>query len=147
MFISWVTVIKLSKLAFFVFSADDSKNLATVWAKYLSAPEISWVLSESEMTDRIWSYHLRDIMGRNIKKLLSQELILEILYFQGLTSCYGSSEPNNPQHFLKELNKIFQMHLNILLKLWLNFCCHHQKIQMRHFGHFNDHNPSSKQDI
>ena len=35
---------------------------------------------------------------------------------------------------LKELDKIFQMHLNILPKLWLIFCCHQQKIQkMIHF--------------
>ena len=29
-------------LIFFVFSADDSKKLVTVWAKYLSAPEQSY---------------------------------------------------------------------------------------------------------
>ena len=35
---------------------------------------------------------------------------------------------------LKEIDKIFQMHLNILPKLWLIFCCHQQKIQkMIHF--------------
>ena len=59
----------------------------------------------------------------------------------------GSSEPINPWHFLKELNKIFKMHLNILSRLWLIVCCHQQKIKkMRHFGHFNDYNFGSKQD-
>ena len=37
MFISRVKVIKMSKIAhFFVSSADNSKRLATVWAKHLS---------------------------------------------------------------------------------------------------------------
>ena len=43
-----------------------------------------------------------------------------------------------------KLNKIFQMHLNIFSRLWLIFCCHHQKIQNIHFGHLNDHNCRSK---
>ena len=30
--------------------------------------------------------------------------------------------------FLKKLNKMFQVHLNILPKLWLIFCCYQQKI-------------------
>ena len=38
-----VIVIKMSKMAHFsVFSADDSKKLVRVWAKYLSAPERSY---------------------------------------------------------------------------------------------------------
>ena len=55
--------------------------------------------------------------------------------FKGLCIANGSSEPvihifysSNPA-FSKIANKIFQMHLNILLKLWPIFCCHQQKIQ------------------
>ena len=42
-------VIKILKMAyFFVFSADESKKLVKVWAKYLNVPErSSWVLSEN----------------------------------------------------------------------------------------------------
>ena len=37
-----VKVIKMSKMApFFIFSADDSKKLFTVWSTYLSASERS----------------------------------------------------------------------------------------------------------
>ena len=43
--------------------------------------------------------------------------------------------------FCKNSNKIFQLHLNVLPKLWLTFCCHQQRIQkMSHLRHFNDHN-------
>ena len=51
MFTLEVMVIKMSKMAhFFVFSADGSKKPVTVWAKYLSAPERSYlVLSENAM--------------------------------------------------------------------------------------------------
>ena len=47
-------------------------------------------------------------------------------------------------HFLEELNKIFQMHLNILSKLGLIFCCHQQKIQKIRL--FNDNNFEKKHD-
>ena len=50
-------------------------------------------------------------------------------------------------HFLKDLNKIFQVLLSILPKMWL-FGCHQQKIQkMSHVSHFNDHNWGTKHDI
>ena len=47
---------------------------------------------------------------------------------------------------LQELiNQIFPVHLNILPKLWLIFCCYQEKIwKMRHFWHFKDHNSGSK---
>ena len=47
-----------------------------VWAKYLSAPERSyWGFSENVMVNRLWSYRLWDIEGRNVKKLMSQQKI------------------------------------------------------------------------
>ena len=43
MFSFGVIVIKISQMVhFFVFSADGSKTLVTVWAKYLRAPERSY---------------------------------------------------------------------------------------------------------
>ena len=45
------------------------------------------------------------------------------------------------------LSEIFQVHLNVLPKLWLIFCFHQQNIQkMNHFWHFTDHNSESKHD-
>ena len=69
------------------------------------------------------------------------------LYFdpQYLTS--GNSKAYWPYHFLKKLNKIFHVHLIILPKPWLFFCCHRQQIQkMSHFQHFNDQNSESEHD-
>ena len=38
-------------------------------------------------------------------------------------------KPINHIIFMKELNKIFQRHSNVLPTLWLIFCCHQQKVQ------------------
>ena len=70
-------------------------------------------------------------------------------FFIFLPQCLTNHNPKayQPYYFLKELKKIFQEHLNKLLKLWLKFCCDQQKIkQMSHFWHFNDHNSESKHD-
>ena len=92
-----------------------------------------------------WSYRSWVIKGGNIKKLLSQlKNNIYIYIFKGLYLANGSSECTNSLHFLKELNKVFQMFVNIFSKLPLIFCWHHQKIQkMSHFWHFNDHNSGS----
>ena len=51
-----VMVIKMLVMAHFCISADDSKILVTVWAKYISASERSyWVISENGMVNLIWS--------------------------------------------------------------------------------------------
>ena len=54
---------------------------------------------------------VREISRKKNFKKTSQQNNNETLYFQ------GRSESNNPQHFLKELNKIFWMLLNNSLKL------------------------------
>ena len=52
----------------FVYSADESKMLVTVWAKYLSISKRSYlVFSENGMVNRLWSYRSWDIVDRNIK--------------------------------------------------------------------------------
>ena len=53
-----VMIIKMSKNgSFFLFFANDSKTLATVSPKHLSAPERSFlVLSENGMFNRFLSY-------------------------------------------------------------------------------------------
>ena len=59
----------MSKMAHvFVYSADESKMLVTVWAKYLSISKRSYlVFSENGMVNRLWSYRSWDIVDRNIK--------------------------------------------------------------------------------
>ena len=57
--------------------------------------------------------------------------------------------PNTINHIISwiKINKVFQIHLNILPKLWLVFCCHQQKIpKMKHLWHFNYHSSGSKHD-
>ena len=72
---------------------------------------------------------------------------MKFCIFRGWYLVNGSSESSNPYHFLRELNKIFQMHVNVLSKLWLIFCWHQQKIQkMSQFWHIIDHNLGSKLD-
>ena len=65
-----VMIIKMSKNgSFFLFFANDSKTLATVSPKHLSAPERSFlVLSENGMFNRFLSYCSWDTENRNIKK-------------------------------------------------------------------------------
>ena len=85
-----VMVIKISQLAhFFVFYTSDSKKWVTVWAKYfISASErFYWVLLENGMVNRLWSYCLWDIEGRNIRKTAESAKNTKILYFQRLISC------------------------------------------------------------
>ena len=54
--------------------------------------------------------------------------VVVIITTIGWHLAHGSSEPNNPWHFLKELNnKVFQMCLNILSKLWLFFAVNSRK--------------------
>ena len=124
----------------FVFSANDSKKLVTVWAKYLSVPKRSYrVILENGMVNRLWSFRTWDIEGRYITKLLGQKKKRNCI-FKGWHLANGSSDPNNPQNILKEVNKMFQMSLNVLSKLLLILCCHQQKIQkLTQFSHFNDH--------
>ena len=55
------------------------------------------------------------------KKLLSQQQYQNLLFLRICYPTKGSLESSNPQHFLKVLNKIFQMSLNILPKLRLIF--------------------------
>ena len=59
----------MSKMAHvFVYSADESKMLVTVWAKYLSISKRSYlVFSENGMVNRLWSYRSWGIVDRNIK--------------------------------------------------------------------------------
>ena len=65
-------------------TADDSKKVATVTTKYVSvAPKRPyWVLLNNGMVNRLLSYHLWDIMERNIKnywvsKKISKPFILK----------------------------------------------------------------------
>ena len=125
MFTPRVMAIKMSKwvIIFFVFFADDNKTLVTAGTKYLSASGRSYrVLSENGMIIRLWS--LWDIEHRNC---WISKRFLKSCIFKGWYLANSSSEPNNPWHFVKEWNKIFQMHLNNLPKLWIMFCCCQQK--------------------
>ena len=57
MFTLRVMIIKMSKIVF-VFSADDSKKLVTVWVKYIDASEISYLgLLENHLDSWVLSYH------------------------------------------------------------------------------------------
>ena len=125
--LSLVRLCLLSKLLslkshFFVFCADASKKLVTVWAKYLTAPDRSHlVLSKNGMIYRLWSYRSWNIVGRNKKNCRVDKEIPKSCINKGWNLAKSSSEPKNPWHFLKEVNKIFQMHLNISPKLWMIF--------------------------
>ena len=96
-----VVVIKILKMTHFLYFllVTDSKKLVTVWVKYseyLTALERSyWVFSENGMVNRLWSYRLWDIEGRNIKKLLSQQKKTKSSIFKGWHLPNGNSEPNN----------------------------------------------------
>ena len=109
--------------------ADDSNLLRSrqaasiTWAKYLSASGMPY-LPFLENTMYYWALTTNSKM-----------------------STHAISRRLKPYNFLRELNKISQLHWNILLKLWLIFYCHEQKIQkMSHFWHLNDHNSRSKHD-
>ena len=79
------------------------------------------------------------LLGSKLPFARCQQLkIQEFVNFCWLTD---SSTNGKTIPFPKELNKISQAHLNMLLKLWLIFCCHQQKMQkISHFWRFNDHN-------
>ena len=121
--------LKCQKWLIFCISCWWSKTSVTVWANYSSAPKRSyWVLSENGMVNRLWSYRSWDIKDRNIKKTAELVKNYPNPVFSRVNLAASSPEFNNPHNFLKELNKIFQMHLNIFPKLWLILCCHLQKI-------------------
>ena len=79
------------------------------------------------------------LLGSKLPFARCQQLkIQEFVNFCWLTD---SSTNGKTIPFPKELNKISQAHLNMLLKLWLIFCCHQQKMQkISHFWRCNDHN-------
>ena len=105
------------------------KIFMCIWEILLSS-------SKNGMVNRYWRYF--EILRVKIsKKLLFLRVVILLMTVQ----------PNNLQHFLKKLNKSFKIHLNMLPKLWLMFCCHQQNIQkMSQCWHFNDHKPGSKYD-
>ena len=60
----------------------DEKN-AVIFLVIMFAPRVMVIT----MVNRFWSYRLRYIEGRNIKKQLSQQKINKLLYLHGLISC------------------------------------------------------------
>ena len=134
--------------SFFVFSADGSKKSVIVLANYLNASEWSyWVLSENGMIHRLWSYLSWDIEGRNIIKNCRVGKNYRNPVFSRVHYATDNPEANILRHFLKDLKKIFQIHVNISPKLWLIFCCHLQKTQqMSNFWHSNNYNSMGKND-
>ena len=120
---------RLRKTLTILFSSTVRFNWKFNWSQF--DPERSYcVLSENCMVNRLWSYLTWYIEGKNIKKTASStKKMTKSCIFKGSHRVNGSSEPNNPWHFLKELNKIFKIHFNISPKLWQFFFCHHQKIQ------------------
>ena len=78
------------------------------------------------VVNRLQNYRLWDIEGRNIEKTAESA---KNLYFKVRRIGNSSTESSDSKNFIKEINKIFQIHLNILSKLWLSFCCHQQSIQ------------------
>ena len=83
------------------------------------------------MINRLCGYRLWDIEGRNIKKTTESAKKYRNPVFSRVDILVMVAQ--NPlmeflkEHFLKELSKIFQMHLNILPKVWLILCCHSTK--------------------
>ena len=78
------------------FFADDSKKLATFWAKHLSATEKFYiVLSENGIvTVRLT---VLEILRVEIpEKLLGQQIIQKSCIFKGWHLADDSSKPNNP---------------------------------------------------
>ena len=61
-------------MAIFVFSADYSKTLFTVWEK------IFWFISENGMINRLWSYCQWDIRVQISKKLQGHQKYTKTLY-------------------------------------------------------------------
>ena len=65
-------VIKMLVMAHFCISADGSKILVTVWAKYISASERSyWAISENGMVNLIWSRNIKKTTESAKKALIS----------------------------------------------------------------------------
>ena len=65
--------------------------------------------------------------------------------FSSFRKCYGLLDSELPLAGCQPLK--IKVHLNILPKLWLLFCCHHLKIQkLSHFWNFNNCNSWSKHD-
>ena len=55
--------------SFFVFSADDSKKVVSLWAKYLNTSVRSfWTLSEYDVLNGLWIYCSWDVDSRKIRK-------------------------------------------------------------------------------
>ena len=114
----------------------------TVWVKYIRAPERSYlILFKNGMVNRLWSCRSWQIEGRYISKTTGSAKILKSCVFKGWHLADGSAEPNNPGHFLKELNEILQMHLDIFLKL-----CHQQIQKMSLYDILITVNSGSKYD-
>ena len=113
-----VTRVTMSKTAhFLVFSALESKRYGTVWATYLSTSDSESALlghSENTVDYGVLSY----VPLARYQTLKIQDLgifCLHKFFPQYMTN--GNSKAYQPYHFLKNANKIFQMNLNILLKL------------------------------
>ena len=100
------------------------KIFACIWKILFSSFRKCYGLLDSELP----SARYQPLKIESFIFLLTQQFF----YHRWLTN--GNSKTNWPCHFLKELKKILQVHLNVLPKLWLIFCCRQQKIQnMSHF--------------
>ena len=120
----------------------EGQKSVTVWTKYFIESETSYLALLELMLWIIGAWATISKMSA-LENIALNQLVFLYFYPQYLT--YGNSKAYQTYHFLKELNNIFQVHLNILPKLWLMFCCYQQYIQkMSHFWPFNDHNSRSK---
>ena len=80
-----------------------------------------WVPSEDDVVYRLWSYRSWNIEDRNIEKTAESAKKISKFWVFRVDILLIVAQSSIPYNFLKELNKIFQMHLNILVNLWLIF--------------------------
>ena len=140
-----VTVSHMPKMALFFFAAaaaavvDDSETSVRVWAKYFKC---NWKILFSSFR-KCYGLSLHDVNPWKYRILVFFCLLSSVINISSSSiSCTVTPKPGNYTIFWKNsIKSIFQVYLDILLKLWLILCCHQQKIQkMNHFWHFNDYN-------
>ena len=113
MFSPRVAIIKIQKMTHFLqFEQNIYVRLKDLIEFF---PKMVWLIG--------FGVTVREIFRVEIsKKLLSQKKeIQKPFLFKSWHLANGSRKSSNPQHFLKKLNDIFQMHINILPKLRMTF--------------------------
>ena len=141
MFTVRVLVIKMSKMAHFMYLLLDTAKHQSQFGQYIYMPlqDLIWSFGKMLWIMYFWATISKISSFKNTGfrySFVDSEMFLKIMHNILRTI---KSKAYWPYHFIQEINNICHVYLNILPNLWETFCSYQQKMQnTSDFWHFED---------